>query len=110
MGLDSEEVKWHGSCRGEKGWVGGFFVFFLMNSGTLAEAVTSGLVWGDLAKSNTENGAAVRAETDRTLSKVLSVFFLFLHPSFSSLPLHPSGIRTWNVWRRKSTKGSAPGC
>lgn len=39
--------------------------------------MTSGLVWGDLAKTNTEDGAAVRAETDRTLSKALSVFFSF---------------------------------
>lgn len=40
MGLNSEEVKWHGSCRGEKrpGGSLGFFVFFLMNSGTLAES------------------------------------------------------------------------
>lgn len=38
MGLNSEEVKWHGSCRGEKRPGGSLGFFFLMNSGTLAES------------------------------------------------------------------------
>lgn len=48
-------------------------------------------------------------QTEHCLKRSL-FFSCFLHPSFSSLPFHPSGIRTWNVWQRKSTRGSAPGC